>query len=177
MVSMIYKPVPALLKQHNARQNSWFVAIQNMMPVYLRGAYMPRYLTHVWVWVHTLSFSIRDSMCGFRVYPLAPALQLFDQVKLGTRMDFYTEVLVRLYWRGLVMQWLPVKVRFILKAVYLIFAPLADNLLISKIPYSVVFRHVVALHLIYSGVDGYFDELRIRATNIGRSKVSEAVSF
>ena len=29
-----------------------------------------RYLTHVCVWVQTLSFQIRDSMCGFRVYPL-----------------------------------------------------------------------------------------------------------
>ena len=31
-----------------------------------------RYLTHVWVWINTLSFAIRDSMCGFRLYPLAP---------------------------------------------------------------------------------------------------------
>ena len=30
-----------------------------------------RYLTHVWVWINTLSFEIRDSMCGLRVYPLA----------------------------------------------------------------------------------------------------------
>jgi glycosyltransferase involved in cell wall biosynthesis len=25
-----------------------------------------RYLTHVWVWIETLSLTIRDSMCGFR---------------------------------------------------------------------------------------------------------------
>jgi glycosyltransferase involved in cell wall biosynthesis len=29
-----------------------------------------RYLTHVWVWIETLSLTIRDSMCGFRLYPL-----------------------------------------------------------------------------------------------------------
>ena len=28
-----------------------------------------RYLTHVWVWINSLSLSIRDGMCGFRVYP------------------------------------------------------------------------------------------------------------
>ena len=30
-----------------------------------------RYITHFWVWIETLSFAIRDSMCGFRLYPLA----------------------------------------------------------------------------------------------------------
>lgn len=28
-----------------------------------------RYLTHVWVWINSLSLSIRDGMRGFRVYP------------------------------------------------------------------------------------------------------------
>lgn len=59
-----------------------------------------RYVTHFWVWVETLSFSIKDSMCGFRVYPLAPALALCDQRPIGQRMDFDTEIMVRLYWQG-----------------------------------------------------------------------------
>ena len=29
-----------------------------------------RYLTHLWVSINTLSRQIKDSMCGFRVYPL-----------------------------------------------------------------------------------------------------------
>ncbi|MBQ0784139.1 MAG: glycosyltransferase family 2 protein, partial [Amphritea sp.] len=33
--------------------------------------YYARYLTHVWVWINTLSLAIKDPMCGFRVYPLA----------------------------------------------------------------------------------------------------------
>ncbi len=106
-----------------------------------KGRLYARYLTHVWVWVHTLSFSIRDSMCGFRVYPLAPALQLFDQVKLGTRMDFDTEVLVRLYWRGLVMQWLPVKVIYP-EGGLSNFRALADNLLITKMHTQLFFGMV-----------------------------------
>ena len=58
-----------------------------------------RYATHVWVWINTLSLHLRDSMCGFRVYPLAPLQQLVASERLGRRMDFDTEVLVRLYWR------------------------------------------------------------------------------
>ena len=49
-------------------------------------------------------------MCGFRVYPLAPVVQLIDQVRLGERMDFDTEILVRLYWRQVPMRWYPVRV-------------------------------------------------------------------
>ena len=59
-----------------------------------------RYLTHVWVWINTLSFDIRDTMCGFRVYPLAATLALIDEETPGSRMDFDTEIMVRLHWRG-----------------------------------------------------------------------------
>src|SRR5690606_4268284 len=30
-----------------------------------------RYITHFWVWIETLSLTVKDSMCGFRVYPVA----------------------------------------------------------------------------------------------------------
>ena len=43
-----------------------------------KGRFYGRYLTHVFVWLNTLSFDIPDSMCGFRVYPLAPVLKLLD---------------------------------------------------------------------------------------------------
>ena len=62
--------------------------------------YYSRYLTHILVWINTLSFDIRDSMCGFRVYPLAAVVQLLEQEKCGDRMDFDTEVIVRWSWRG-----------------------------------------------------------------------------
>jgi glycosyltransferase involved in cell wall biosynthesis len=72
----------------------------------------PRYLTHFWVWVETLSFEIRDSMCGFRVYPLAPVLAIAKRVRLGLRMDFDIEILVRLYWEGLQVVSVPTPVRY-----------------------------------------------------------------
>ncbi|QLK62293.1 glycosyltransferase [Enterobacteriaceae bacterium Kacie_13] len=71
-----------------------------------------RYVTHFWVWVETLSFSIRDSMCGFRVYPLKPCLALMAKHRLGLRMDFDTEIMVRLYWQGTRSCFLPTRVTY-----------------------------------------------------------------
>jgi glycosyltransferase involved in cell wall biosynthesis len=62
-----------------------------------------RYLTHVWVYINTLSLAIRDSMCGYRVYPLASCCQLIQTTQLEERMAFDVEILVRLYWQGLSM--------------------------------------------------------------------------
>jgi len=69
-----------------------------------------RYATHVWVWINTLSLDIRDSMCGFRVYPLAPTLRLMAGTRMSARMAFDTEVLVRLHWSGIEFRALPTRV-------------------------------------------------------------------
>ena len=71
-----------------------------------------RYLTHVWVWIETLSFTIRDSMCGFRLYPLDLACALIDSVKLPERMDFDIEILVRLHWRRIAFRTIPTRVTY-----------------------------------------------------------------
>ena len=71
-----------------------------------------RYLTHFWVWVETLSLSIPDTMCGFRVYPLKSCIELIDGQPLGRRMEFDTEIAVRLYWRGVALISVPVRVRY-----------------------------------------------------------------
>lgn len=77
-----------------------------------KGRLYGRYATHIWVWINTLSFDIRDSMCGYRIYPLAPTLALLERVRIGRRMDFDTEIIVRLYWRGLAVVNLPTRVRY-----------------------------------------------------------------
>ena len=59
-----------------------------------------RYLTHVWVWINTLSLEIRDSMCGLRVYPLAATCAIWRSHRLDRRMAFDTEIMVRLSWSG-----------------------------------------------------------------------------
>lgn len=96
-----------------------------------KGRLYARYLTHVWVWINTLSLSIRDSMCGFRVYPLGPTLTLLNDTALGKRMDFDTEILVRLHWREQPMVWLPAHVHYPADGVSH-FRLWRDNLLISS---------------------------------------------
>lgn len=71
-----------------------------------------RYVTHVWVWIETLSLSLKDSMCGFRVYPLAATLSLVAQHPPGKRMDFDTEIMVRLYWAGVDSRFLRTRVTY-----------------------------------------------------------------
>ncbi|MFS2125112.1 glycosyltransferase family 2 protein [Pseudomonas sp. Pseusp97] len=96
-----------------------------------KGRLYARYLTHVWVWINSLSLSIRDGMCGFRVYPLPPTLALLDSAKLGKRMDFDPEILVRLAWRNQPMHWLPTKVHYPLDGLSH-FRLFHDNALISS---------------------------------------------
>jgi glycosyltransferase involved in cell wall biosynthesis len=60
-----------------------------------------RYLTHFWVSINTLSRHVGDSMCGYRVYPVPAVIAIDRRHKLGERMNFDIEVLVRLYWEGL----------------------------------------------------------------------------
>ncbi|MDF4004548.1 glycosyltransferase family 2 protein [Luteibacter sp. PPL552] len=69
-----------------------------------------RYLTHVCVWAETLSLDIQDSMCGYRLYPLPATIAEIARKPLPARMDFDTEVAVRLYWRGVPVRNLPTRV-------------------------------------------------------------------
>lgn len=55
----------------------------------------------VWlVWLQTLSRAIADPLFGFRVYPLASAVNVIDRFLIGNRMDFDPEIAVKLYWVG-----------------------------------------------------------------------------
>lgn len=90
-----------------------------------------RYLTHVWVWINTLSFAIVDSMCGFRIYPLPATLAVIEQGRIGSRMDFDTEILVRLYWRGVAVVNEKTRVRYPEDGISH-FRPWQDNVAISK---------------------------------------------
>ncbi|WP_323981026.1 glycosyltransferase family 2 protein [Aeromonas media] len=102
--------IPALLAeadQHPAALVSGRPLYDDSVP---KGRLYGRYITHVWVWIETLSFAIKDSMCGFRVYPLAATCALLDRVALGRRMDFDTEVMVRLHWAGVAVRFVPTRV-------------------------------------------------------------------
>ncbi len=71
-----------------------------------------RWLTHIWVAVEILSPRIIDSMCGFRLYPLTPVMALLREEPIGQRMEFDTDILVRLIWRGVAPLDIPVRVTY-----------------------------------------------------------------
>ncbi len=90
-----------------------------------------RKITDFWNMVHTWSTDIKDGMCGFRLYPLAAALAVVREEHVGERMDFDTEILIRLYWRGVKPVWVKTPVQYAEGGVSH-FRAFEDNVLISK---------------------------------------------
>ena len=66
-----------------------------------KGRLYGRYLTHIWVWINTLSLRIKDAMCGFRVYPLSRMSALLNGQTRSLRMGWDVEILVRADWMGI----------------------------------------------------------------------------
>lgn len=64
------------------------------------------------VWLETLSFAVRDPLCGFRCVPLAPTLPILEGAHLGARMDFDPELIVRLVRAGVPVVDVPTRVRY-----------------------------------------------------------------
>ena len=50
--------------------------------------------------LETLYSGIGDSLCGFRVYPIAPLVEIMRRQRWMRRFDFDPEAAVRLRWRG-----------------------------------------------------------------------------
>ena len=97
----------ALARQSPESIISGFPIFGKDMP---RSRYYGRLITHLLVIVETLSLSVRDSMCGFRVYPVVVTNSLFDKYFIGARMDFDTEVMVKANWSGTTILYLPTPV-------------------------------------------------------------------
>ncbi len=101
-----------------------------------------RYITHFWVYIETLSFAIKDSMCGFRIYPVEATQKLLAKTVLGTRMDFDTEILVRLYWANTPIHFIRTKVIYPQNGISH-FKPFQDNLQISWMHTRLVFGMLI----------------------------------
>lgn len=122
--------VPRFLEAASAAPSHTIVGCPRYDASVPKGRLYGRYATHVWVWINTLSLRITDSMCGFRVYPLDAVVPLLERARIGRRMDFDVEVLVRLDWAGVSIRNVPTRVRYPQDGVSH-FRPLADNLAIS----------------------------------------------
>ena len=59
-----------------------------------------RRISNAWTELETLGAGIGDALFGFRVYPVAALVQVMQASRFMRRMDFDTEAVVRLAWRG-----------------------------------------------------------------------------
>jgi hypothetical protein len=60
-----------------------------------------RRISNAWTNLETLGAGIADSLYGFRVYPIAPLVDVMRGQAWMRRFDFDTEAVVRLAWRGI----------------------------------------------------------------------------
>jgi len=72
-----------------------------------------RRICNWWVNLETLWCGIHDSLFGFRVYPLAPLLQVMGRHPWMRRFDFDAESAVRLCWLGVPVRNLQAPVRYL----------------------------------------------------------------
>ncbi len=75
-----------------------------------------RKLSNGWVHLQTLGAGIGDSLFGFRVYPIAPLIDVMQGRPWMRRFDFDPEVVVRLCWAGVRPINLDAPVRYLSKA-------------------------------------------------------------
>ncbi|WP_440617863.1 glycosyltransferase family 2 protein [Cysteiniphilum sp. 6C5] len=68
-----------------------------------------RKITNFWVAIETWSKRLTESMCGFRVYPLQALQPILLKIR-GMRMDFDIEILIKAYWQGVDVNYIPTKV-------------------------------------------------------------------
>ena len=94
--------------------------------------YYSRYLTHLWVWINSLSFQVKDTMCGFRIYPVEAILAIVsdNEKNIAQRMGFDIEICVRSIWKNIQIINFPVKVKYDEDGISH-FRPFMDNVEIS----------------------------------------------
>lgn len=84
--------------------------------------------------LETLWGGVRDSLFGFRLYPIKESLQVMSKTSHGRRFDFDTELAVRLFWAGVQPINRPVPVFYPPRKEGGVshFAYLRDNVLLAK---------------------------------------------
>lgn len=109
-----------------------------------KGRLVARKITLFWTNFEAGRGVIADPMCGFRVYPLAAALQVG---RTGDRMDFDIEVAVKIAWLGVPVINVPTKVRYLTASEGGVshFRMFEDNLRISWLHTRLSFQRVMVL--------------------------------
>jgi glycosyltransferase involved in cell wall biosynthesis len=77
-------------------------------PIRVRGRRIANWCTNL----ETLWAGVHDTLCGFRVYPIAPLIEVMQRSRWMRRFDFDPEAVIRLTWRGVPLVNLPAPVRY-----------------------------------------------------------------
>ncbi|MDH5720276.1 MAG: glycosyltransferase family 2 protein [Spirochaetia bacterium] len=104
--------IKKMLEISSKNQNAFVLAQPKYDKSVPRSRLYARYITHFWVGIETLSFKVLDTMCGLRVYPLESITKITEKKRLGDRMDFDTEIVVRSVWKNIPVRTLHVKVHY-----------------------------------------------------------------
>ncbi|MBX3636593.1 MAG: glycosyltransferase family 2 protein [Rubrivivax sp.] len=92
--------IPAFMQASAARPEAMILG----RPVFDASAPLLRVrgrrVSNWWTNLETLGAGVADSLYGFRVYPVAPLVQVMQGQRWMRRFDFDTEAVVRLAWRG-----------------------------------------------------------------------------
>lgn len=139
--------------QHDVNAIPFFIKASKKHPQNLISAF-PQYdgtvpkareqgrkITNFWVCVETLSMSIPDTMCGCRVYPLDKVVPIAKKMT-NLRMGFDIEIMVRMSWAGIKMNFYPIHVTYPEDGVSN-FRVLHDNIAISATHTKLCFGMII----------------------------------
>jgi glycosyltransferase involved in cell wall biosynthesis len=122
--------VPRFLEAARARPDALILGAPRFDASAPRARLIGRRISRFWVHVETLSFAVADPLCGFRCFPLPRTVDLLSRTRLGDRMEFDPEIVVRWRWEGWPIVNVPTRVTYVRGGVSH-FRPLEDNARIS----------------------------------------------
>ena len=105
-----------------------------------------RRLSNVLVWIETLG-AVRDSLFGFRIYPIRLLRRIMEESRFMRRFDFDVEAAVRLLWSGVPAINVPAPVRYFHASEGGVshFSYVHDNLLLARMHARLLLAFVLQL--------------------------------
>jgi len=109
-----------------------------------------RRISNWWANLETLGAGVQDSLFGFRVYPIAPLIDVMQSRRWMRRFDFDPEAAVRLVWAGVPPLNLAAPVRYLTPAEGGVshFNYLRDNVLLTGMHVRLMVEFVLRLPLL-----------------------------
>jgi glycosyltransferase involved in cell wall biosynthesis len=104
--------IPAFMQASQAEPQAMVLGVPVFGAEAPRVRVLGRKVSNGWANLETLGAGIGDSLYGFRVYPVAPLIQVMRGQRFMRRFDFDPEAAVRLCWAGVPPLNLPAPVRY-----------------------------------------------------------------